>query len=250
MASIDLNETYDYPEATTRSSKIAGYNQFGAAYNSQGGAVYGPGPGNIGTAPIMRDLSSRSVSAPSSRSYGSTGSQTKTPSRVGSQTSTTKAIAPGGGMPEFGDIPAIDEARIKRLTQTRSAAGQRALRGALRESMTQASYQDNPNVAAMINKKAMEGFGQGIAETYTKAQQQATAEEARDRGMQMQKQSAVFNAAMTDYMKRFGTEQTTKYDYVNPNAPGGTQSDNPLQANYITPAHAARNEMMAGTYKG
>jgi len=147
-------------------------------------------------------------------------------------------------MPSFGNVPAIDEMRIKRLTQTRSAAGQRALRSALRESLTQATYQDNPNVAAMISKKSLEGFGQGIAETYTRAQAQATAEEARDRGMQMQKQSAVFNASMQDYMKRFGSVQTTKHDFVNPNISSGPQSENPRAANYITPAHALRNSWM------
>jgi len=122
--------------------------------------------------------------------------------------STGMPIAPDMPMPTFGDVPAVDEARIKRLTQTRSAAGQRSLRSALRESLLQASYQDNPNVAAMIGKKALSGFGQGIAEVYEKAQKQATSEEYRNRQMQFAKQQAVFNAGMQDYLRRFGTSTT------------------------------------------
>ena len=128
-----------------------------------------------------------------------------------SQYGITMPVAPDMAMPSFGDVPAVDEARIRRLTQTRSAAGQRALRSALRENILSASYQDNPNVGAMITRKAMEGFGQGIAETYTRAQQQATGEEYRDRQMGFAKQQAVFQGAMADYMARFGrtTEQYT-----------------------------------------
>lgn len=129
---------------------------------------------------------------------------------------TTMPVAPGIDMPSFGDVPAIDETRIKRLTQTRSAAGQRALRSALRESLLQATYQDNPNVAAMISKKALSGFGQGVAEVYEKAQRQATSEEYRDRQMQFAKQQAVFNAGMQDYLRRFGTTTTSQNQAVSP----------------------------------
>ncbi len=130
--------------------------------------------------------------------------------------STTMPVAPDISMPSFGDVPAIDETRIKRLTQTRSAAGQRALRSALRESLLQATYQDNPNVAAMISKKALSGFGQGVAEVYEKAQRQATSEEYRDRQMQFAKQQAVFNAGMQDYLRRFGTTTTSQNQAVPP----------------------------------
>jgi len=137
-----------------------------------------------------------------------------------STTTRTTAIAPSGSLPSFGNVPAIDEARIRRLTQTRSAASQRALRSALRETLLNARYADNPNVAALIGKKALEGFGQGVAESYTRAQEQATREEAADRQMEFSKQQAVFNAAMQDYLKRFGTESVANYSYENPQDQG------------------------------
>jgi len=243
MASIDLGETYNQPANTG--------NYYGP-YDTR--RVPGPYPGTeqVTVQPSARAINTGgygSVFPESaiSRPYGSTGAQTPTPARVGSQTNITTSVAPDMAIPSFGDVPAIDEMRIKRLTQTRSAAGQRALRSALRESLTQATYQDNPNVAAMISRKSLEGFGQGIAETYTRAQKQATEEEARDRGMQMQKQSAVFNAAMQDYMKRFGSKQTTDYTYVNPNAPGSSgeiQTSNPRMANYMSPAQAWVKEQL------
>ena len=239
MASIDLGENYESPPAANN-NRVAGYDQNGQAYNSSGGPIYGPGVGNIGSAPIMRP-STGGGSYSDNRPYGSTGSQTQTPSRVGSSTSTTTPVAPGIAMPTLGDVPAVDEARIKRLTQTRSAAGQRALRSALREQILSASYQDNPNVAGMINRKSMEGFGQGIADVYSKAQAQATNEEERNRQMQWSRTQAVFNAAMSDYMKRFGSTQKTEYDYVNPNAP---DADNPRSADYMSPGQRARQEMM------
>jgi len=123
-------------------------------------------------------------------------------------------------LPSFGDIPAIDEARIKRLTQTISAASQSALRSALQETLLNARYAENPNVAALIGRKALEGFGQGIAETYTRAQREATQEEAAERQMGFQKQQAIFNASMQDYLRRFGTQQTTNYSYENPQDQG------------------------------
>ena len=252
MASIDLGETYQTKQPTPATSAQPTW-----------GRDYGLGIGVMGQNPEgyvysynRPDYSSQNVpdqpigSFSSSPSMSqSSGSKAPTQKVIGSTTSTTKAVAPGIAMPSFGNVPAIDEMRIKRLTQTRSAAGQRALRSALRESLTQATYQDNPNVAAMISKKSLEGFGQGIAETYTRAQAQATAEEARDRGMQMQKQSAVFNASMQDYMKRFGSVQTTKHDFVNPNASGGMgeiQTSNPRMANYMSPAQALVKSRLYG----
>lgn len=133
--------------------------------------------------------------------------------KISSTTQTSTPVAPGIAMPKFGDVPVADEARIRRLTQTRSAAGQRALRSALRENILSASYQDNPNVGAMITRKAMEGFGQGIAETYSRAQREASAEEYRDRQMKFGKQQAVFGAAMQNYMRRFGSKSQTDYSY-------------------------------------
>ena len=247
---IDLGETYEYPnrmEMQPGAGTIYGYDSNNQAIDRYGNTVYGAGVGNIGSAPIMRNMGSSSLGGQSSYS-GSGSSQTSpTPRRVGSSISTTKVTAPDMAMPTMAGVPAIDEARIRRLTQTRSAAGQRSLRAALREQMLQASYQENPNVAAMINRKSLEGYGQGIAEVYTRAQREASVEAERDRQMQFSRSQAVFNAAMQNYMKRFGTEQTTKYTYVNPNSPGSAepQSYNPRGANYISPAQAARDAMMS-----
>ena len=205
MTSIDLGEIYEGGSETAVIDYSGSYSSSGSS-SSWNRKLSG-----------SSGYTSSFPSSSSGRPYSSGGLNSvykdPTEGKVKSTTQTTTKTAPDMAMPSFGNVPAIDEARIKRLTQTRSAAGQRALRSALRESLTQASYQDNPNVAAMINRKAMEGFGQGIAETYTRAQKQATEEEARDRGMEMQKQSAVFNAAMQDYMARFGTTSTTDYTY-------------------------------------
>jgi len=240
MASIDLGETYKQPASTGNYYSPTDSRRVPGPYPGTEQVTVQPSARAINTGGYGSAFPESAVSRP----YGSSGSQSPTQKVIGSQTNTTTPIAPGGDMPSFGDVPAIDEMRIKRLTQTRSAAGQRALRTALRESLTQATYQDNPNVAAMISRKSLEGFGQGIAETYTRAQKQATEEEARDRGMQMQKQSAVFNAAMQDYMKRFGSEQTTKYDFVNPNISSEPQSTNPRMANYMSPAQAWVKEQL------
>jgi len=247
MATIDLGETYQYPTGTG--------NYYGPTDPRR---VPGPYPGTeqVTVQPSARAINtggygSAFPASTVSRPYGSTGAQTPSTPRISSQTNTSTPVAPDMAMPSFGNVPAIDETRIKRLTQTRSAAGQRSLRAALRENLLQASYQDNPNVAAMISRKSLEGFGQGIAETYTKAQQQATAEEYRDRQMKFSKQQAVFNAAMQDYMKRFGEKRTTDYAYTNSGASGGAgeiQTENPRIANYMSPAQAARQEMMAAIH--
>lgn len=147
-----------------------------------------------------------------------------------SSTTTTTPNAPNQAMPTLAGVPAIDETRIKRLTQTRSAAGQRSLRSALRESLLNAKYSDNPNVAALVSRKALEGFGQGIAETYTKAQQQATAEENYNRQLQVQHDQAVFNASMQDYLRRFGSTSTQNTTYSNA---GNSGQITPVNSGYI-----------------
>ena len=247
MATIDLGESYAFPAEASR---------------------YGPGVGNIGSAPINNRTYSSSPSPSQSYSSGGSGGsgglssvyKNPTEGKIASTTQrgTTTPVAPSTPMPTMAGVPAVDEARIRRLTQTRSAAGQRSLRAALREQILQSSYQENPNVAAMINRKSMEGFGQGIADVYTKAQQQATAEEFRDRQMQWSRSQAVFNAAMQDYMKRFGskTESTTGYTYdQGENAyrmtvsPSGQVTNTPVTQD-VSAARDALRQMMAGTYKG
>jgi hypothetical protein len=213
MASIDLGEQYDAPAST------------GPYYGPDDDRrVPGPYPGTeviadpTGPRPPTGGSGYGSAFPESAvnRPYSTGGGQAVSPLyRQTGGTTTTTPVAPGIDRPELAATPAVDEARIRRLTQTRSAAGQRALRSALREQILSASYRDNPNVAAMISRKALEGFGQGIAETYSRAQAQATSEEYRDRQTKIARDQAVFNAAMADYMKRFGTEQTTTSTYEN-----------------------------------
>ena len=241
MASIDLGESYSIPSSPS---------------------YYGYGVGNIGSAPI--DNRNVSGSSPTSQPYSrglSSVYKNPTEGKIASskQTGTTSVVAPDIAMPTMAAVPAIDEARIRRLTQTRAAAGNRALRTALREQMLNASYQENPNVAAMINQKSLEGYGQGIAEVYTRAQREASAEAERDRQMKWSRSQAVFNAAMQNYLKRFGskTESATNYTYdqgedayrmtVNPLS--GQVTKEPAFANVSTGRDVLR-QMMAGTYKG
>ncbi len=170
--------------------------QFGSSLTPPGGGILSPQRSASG------GFSSVNVSNTNRDLTGST--QTRTP------------IAPTGDLPTLAQTPAIDEARIRRLTQTRSAAGSRRLRTALRESIAASSRRENPNVAALINRQALEGFGQGIADVFTKAQAQATGEERFERGLKIQRDQAIFNSAMQNYMARFGSTTTTANQFSDP----------------------------------
>lgn len=225
MANIDLGERYTDPTTGAYPGSVYTTPSGGTAY------IPAPAPPAVINDPLSRRVPTGGGSgsyfpeSAISRPYGgtSTGSSGVMPRQTGG-TATMERIAPNMARPELAATPAVDEARIRRLTQTRSAAGQRALRAALREQILSASYQENPNVAAMISRKAMEGFGQGIAETYTRAQREATAEEYRDRQTKIQRDQAVFNAAMQDYMARFGTKTTSTMEYSDVGGVGGGQA--------------------------
>ena len=94
--------------------------------------------------------------------------------------------------------------RIRSLAQTRSAAGRRALREGLREAITRAGRAENPNVAALVTRQALAGYGRGLGEVVTGAQEVARKEQREQQALEIQRQQTIFSAAMQDYMARFG----------------------------------------------
>jgi len=135
--------------------------------------------------------------------------------KLQSQTTTSTPVAPDMAIPTLGGVPAIDKERMAQLSQERSAAGRRTLRRGMREAIQFAQQGDNANVASMVTRQALEGYGEGLGQVMGGAQKQAMSEVEYERGLQWQRTQAVFQAAMADYMQRFGTTQTTENEYGN-----------------------------------
>lgn len=58
--------------------------------------------------------------------------------------------------------PTPDMGRIQLLTQEAAAPGVRKLRGGLTEALQTAARAENPNVQALLSRKALEGYGGGL----------------------------------------------------------------------------------------
>jgi hypothetical protein len=90
--------------------------------------------------------------------------------------STSRPVAPTGEMPGTPDMPEFaaptrDEDRVKALTQQKSAAGLRAMRAQIQKAMGQ-GYR-NANVKRMTLRDALAGYGEGIENVMSGAQNQA-----------------------------------------------------------------------------
>jgi len=69
---------------------------------------------------------------------------------------------------------AFDESEILRRAQRLSAPTRRALSSGLEKALMSTRYQDNPNVASMITRKALSGYGEGLSSAVSAGEREAT----------------------------------------------------------------------------
>lgn len=67
----------------------------------------------------------------------------------------------------------LNEQEILRRTQTLSAPSRRALSTGLQNAILGTRYQENPNVAALVTRQALRGYGEGLSRAISTAEQTA-----------------------------------------------------------------------------
>ena len=202
----------DAPAAPATSSLYDGQ-VFGATKTGKSGSSYYPNTTSSAGNYVLRGAG-MSHQLPGSN-WGK-----KTNEPLTRQMTTNMPIAPDMAIPALGGVPAIDKSRMIQLAQERSAAGRRTLRRGLREAIQMAQQGENANVAGMVTRQALQGYGEGLGQVMGTAQKQAMTEVEYERGLQWQRTQAVFQAAMADYMQRFGQVQATQNVYGDENAMG------------------------------
>jgi len=141
--------------------------------------------------------------------------------------STSTRIVPSGAQPTIGEmpeliIPEIDQAEISSLTRKLADPSIRALSRTARIALMK--HYDNPNVAKMVARETLAGYGQSLASALSSSGIQARGEERENRQIETTKamteyqakinrQNTVYEAAWNNYMAQYGTQTTTQYIY-------------------------------------
>jgi len=188
-----------------------------------GGEVYGtPKTGKSGSSYDPSGTSNYAVGGTSMSPHFGNVSGRSNKGQLTRQITTNMPVAPDMAIPKLGGVPAIDKQRMAQLSQERSAAGRRTLRRGMREAIQLAQQGENANVGSMVTRQALQGYGEGLGQVMGTAQKQAMTEVEYERGLRWQRTQAVFQAAMADYMQRFGTIQATQNMYSGSFATVGT----------------------------
>lgn len=118
---------------------------------------------------------------------------------------TTRRTVFKGERPEL-ELPEFDKGRLRQLRQQAAAPGIRKLRTALNRALVR-SY-ENPNVARMIQRSALAGYGEGLESVLAGAGRTAASEYQAERATDIQERLANFQAAMQEYIG--GAETVTE----------------------------------------
>ena len=105
------------------------------------------------------------------------------------------------------ELPKRDPRRVAQLRQQVATPGIRKLRTALSRALVR-SY-ENPNVARMVTRSALSGFGEGLEQIMGGAARTAEAQAATERGILTQEALANYQAAMQQFMGEARTVTTT-----------------------------------------
>jgi len=144
--------------------------------------------------------------------------------------STSTRITPTGAQPTIGEmpeliIPQIDEAQISSLTRKLADPSIRALSRTARIALMK--HYDNPNVAKMVARETLAGYGQSLSSALSSAGIQARGEERENRQIattkamteyqaKINRQNTTYEAAWNNYMAQYGTQTSTQYIYPKP----------------------------------
>lgn len=142
-------------------------------------------------------------------------------------TAITTPIIPQISTPTMGElpnliIPEIDEKRISELTRKLSDPAIRSLSRTTRQALMR--HYENPNVAKMISRETLAGYGESLAKALSSAGLRARGEEREERQIkttkalteyqaQVNRQNTVYAAAWNNYMAQFGRTTSTQYIY-------------------------------------
>lgn len=135
----------------------------------------------------------------------STGGGQRSPTGSTSTQTTTREFV--GDRPEL-ELPERDERRVASLRQKAAAPGVRKLRTALNRALVR-SY-ENPNVARMVTRSALTGFGEGLESVMGGAGREAEAQYRSELGLQVQEVTANYQAALQQFMGSATTTTTQK----------------------------------------
>lgn len=208
------------PSAPTPTGGVFDPSLYGTSKTVQGASSRPQSMHNPWGTPTTKRTSSLSYTG----SGGGGGVQYKRPT---GQVSTTTPVKPGIPMPTLGaapqfNLPARDEARVRRLQQEAAAPGVRSLRRQTRLALMRQHY-DDPRARENI-RAALAGHGEALSQIMGMARTQGRREYAEERGEQIMTAQANFmnevtrwkanyQAALNDYMAQYGTKQVTKKTY-------------------------------------
>lgn len=196
--------------------------------NFRTGPLYVPGPGRTGIAnPVVGEQDpdpnsgynygwaqpypaggqQQATQAPASSGISFLPSAYQSRTTSGTTTSTMTPTAPGISMPTF-TMPKWQEGRVRELRRT-AMAPVRQVRQGLRRTLASLPSVSNIAVAREMGRGAVEGLGSSISQISEMAGRQALGEYRAERGEEISGLMANFNAAMMDYMARFGRTSTS-----------------------------------------
>lgn len=136
-----------------------------------------------------------------------TGMTTGTTMGTTTGTSTMMPVAPNIPLPTL-TLPEWNEGRIRELRR-RYMAPVRSLRQGLRRTLASMPSATNVAVAREMGRGAVEGFGTGVSTISTGAGREALGEYRAERAEEISAAQMNFQAAMQDYLARFGRTTTT-----------------------------------------
>ena len=144
----------------------------------------------------------------------SASSPTRYKQPTGSTTTSTTQRVFEGTRPELA-LPKRDERRVERLRQQAAGPGVRKLRTALSRALVR-SY-ENPNVAKMITRSALAGYGEGLESVLSGASRTAESQHQAELNISTQEALGNYQATLNEYMAKAKsvTTQTTKNVYAN-----------------------------------
>lgn len=156
-----------------------------------------------------------------------TGGTSETLRPIGSTTSTFSVTPTNIKLPEMQElpelvIPEIDEGRISELTRKISDPYVRSLSREARRALMK--HYDNPNVARMVARETLAGYGEGLATALSSAGTQARSEEAAERATGTQtalteyqaninRNNAIYQSAWNNYLSQIGRKSVTTNIY-------------------------------------
>ena len=125
---------------------------------------------------------------------------------------TAKYVAPKYIAPGEYVAPKYDEDRVAALTQRKSAAGLRAARQALQQTV--GGYYENPNVKRMTLRDALAGYGQSVESVLSGADTAAREEYNQEYGIQADQSKTNYNTDIqTSKIKHEGDVNAAQLNY-------------------------------------